>query len=126
MSDRDKRTQALGVYIMRHGDHQKRESREIAWYADTEHKIRNTSHYKTLINKTLSCSMLLKENGQVDKVHVVKSSGTETIDNEALACIRSASPFELWGPEVAFSEGLLVEFDYPRLEVKPVKPIKKQ
>ena len=91
LSDKDKRSQALGHYIAEHGDHVNRESRKIAWYADSERKIRNSTHYKTLTGKTVTCSMLLKENGQIEKATIIKSSGTKTIDDEALACIRDAA-----------------------------------
>jgi hypothetical protein len=93
------------------------ESAILPWLGMTEQKIRR-SGFEDDVFKKKHISIRIIPNKAVGQLDLIQSSGSKSSDAAAMDILRKASPFQK--PAIGLEDGrpMIVEFDYPRLELR--------
>jgi TonB family protein len=91
----------------------------IPWFSGVQKKIEADSGYQRMANLFLaggaqqhyvSCNLTLKENGEIERVTILQTSGSDAIDYSALELLRHAEPFGAPPNDLPTRAGMTVTF----------------
>jgi TonB-like protein len=94
----------------------------VPWFANCERAIRPHFFRERFENRHLLLKVCLDKKLMVGKLQIEKSSGSTSIDEAATRIVEEASPFQIPPNDLPYSNGLLIDFEYPKLEMKLAKP----
>lgn len=77
-----------------------------------------TNHLRA--NRKMSCRLVVTKNGAISLLEICESSGSEKLDRQVLALVRSTAPFGNPPEGTAFRRNLLIEFKNANTSLEPV------
>ena len=97
------------------------------WCGECEQRIARAGGKKSKAifdGKAVSCRLLIKADGQIANLEILKGSGSDITDKAALDQVRRAAPFRSSPDPSGVKNGLLIEFARSSVNVKVLPPAK--